>query len=148
MIGSLHWSLITLLELCFGCALLNYVQWRATGTVRVVGALICTGWAIQQTAWVVTGGANLLLELTCDVFILSYLWKRRGANTKADWWIFAMIPATMAIYIPAALYGPTWEGWWANRIIVAIQMMLGMPTPWRQKIGGSVSHGSVKHGSA
>lgn len=143
----MHWTLLALLELCAGCVLLNLIQWRAVGKPRLTGILVCSAWAVQQVWWAIDGN-SLVLTLTCDVLLLWYFLGRRASNHWSDWLICVLIPATMLIYVPEYLYGQTVRGWWLNWSLVAIQMLLGLPMGSRQKIGGSVSHGELKHGGA
>lgn len=60
MLGPFHWTLLALFELCFGCALLNFIQWRATGNVRWIGILVCAFWAAQELVWFKTGELAIL----------------------------------------------------------------------------------------
>lgn len=149
MIYGLHWTLLALLQLTAGCALLNFAQWRAVGVVRLSGLLICAAWAVQQTWWATTGDKSLALTLTCDGLLLWFFWSRRASNDWSDWLICALILATMTIYIPEYLNGETAQGWWLNTFLVMVQMVLGLPRGASQPIAGAVSHGRLRdHGGA
>lgn len=153
MTGPYHWTLIVLLQLCAGCLILNAVQWQLTRTVRMSGVLVCICWAVQQAWWLQTGDANPALMLACDALLIAYFISRYPSNDWTDWLIFALIPATMALYLPASLYGQTVEGWWLNWALVALQMMLGLPRPASQHSLSFYSHGSrqlrgIRHGGA
>lgn len=144
MIGGLHWTLWALVELCFGCLLLNFIQWRAVGAVRLSGIIVCATWAVQQAWWASTGLNSLALAIACDSLILLFFLSRRGANNASDWLIFALTPATMMIYIPEYLGEQTVQGWWINWSVVVAQMILGMPRGSRQRIPLEVTHGPLR----
>lgn len=149
----MHWTLVVLVFLCGLCAGLNIVQLAVTRTVRVAGLLICFAWAVQERYWWEHGYDSLALFVACDVAVIAWFlaeyFLRRRTFDRAERLIAATIPFTTALGTFAHLNGGhTPTSWWANISIVAGQMVLGLPMPRRQTIGGSVSHGSVKHGGA
>lgn len=149
----LHWTLVLLIFLCGLCAGLNAVQLALTRTVRVVGLLICLAWAVQQGYWWATGGDSFALFVICDAAIIAWFLaerflRHRDFDTR-ERIIAATIPLTTALGAYAWLRtGHTYSSWYINWLLVVGQMMLGLPTPRRQRIGGAVTHGSVKHGGA
>lgn len=145
----MHWTLATLCVLTILCAVANAAQWALTRTVRSSGILICSGWAVQQGYWWATGGDSIVLFAVCDAVIIAWFLSRHRAFDMGERLIAATIPLTTALGAYAWLRGGhTPASWWAGFYLVAGQMVLGMPTPRRQKIGGSVSHGSMRRGDA
>lgn len=149
----MHWTLALLIFLCGLCAGLNVVQFATTRTVRTVGLLICAAWAVQQAYWRRHGQDSIELFVACDALIIAWFlverWLRRRQFDMRERIIAAAIPFTTALGAYAWLRGGhTVESWWANWTLVAGQMMLGLPTPRLQMIGGSVTHGSIRHGGA
>lgn len=137
----MHWTLFALVELCVACAVLNIAQWRSTRTVRPIGLMICGVWIVQQTWWVFTGGNTLLMFLVCDVMLIAYLW--RYASNWSDELILTLLLAGMCVYTLERMYGQSVQSWWIGWILVAIEMLLGLPRSFRQRIPGSVSHGRL-----
>ena len=145
----MHWTLALLIFLCGLCAGLNIVQLVTTRSIRTVGVLVCLAWAVQQGYWWRTGGDSIALFAVCDAAIIAWFLSRRRAFDMGERLIAATIPLTTALGAYAWLRGGhTPASWWAGFCLVAGQMVLGMPTPRRQKIGGSVSHGSMRRGDA
>lgn len=146
---KMHWTLVLLIFLCGLCAGLNAVQIATTRSIRTVGVLICLAWAVQQGYWLRTGGDSIILFALCDVAIIAWFLSRSRAFDLRERLIAAMIPLTTAFGAYAWLRGGhTPTSWWANLSLVAGQMVLGLPTPKRQKASGSVSHGSMRRGDA
>lgn len=140
----MHWTLLALIEICIGCIVLNAVQWILTGQVRLSGLLICGAWAIQQSYWAAIGHDSVAIFLACDAIILAYFWFRKTANTMADWMAATCVVATVPIYMLADYWGQSDTSWWANWMLVAAAMIFSLPYAKGQKIGGAVTHGSLR----
>jgi hypothetical protein len=139
-----HWTLALLFGLCGLCAALNAVQFAMTRTVRTAGLLVCAAWAVQQGHWWATGGDSLALFLTCDALLIAWFLSRRRAFDLRERLVAAAVPLTTALAAFASINdGHTAASWWANYSLVAGQMLLGLPTPRKQPIGGAVSHGTL-----
>lgn len=141
----MHWTLQTLLWLCGACALLNAVQYALVGSVRTIGILICAAWGIQQLYWWEHHSDSLTLFIACDAAIIGWFLYLPRAFDLRERIIAASIPITTAIGISGRLAGGLTESWWwLNISIVAAQMIIGLPWPKFQRLGGVVSHGPMR----
>jgi hypothetical protein len=124
----MHWTILVLCLLTFLCAAGNAAHWILTRTVRTIGILICSAWAVQQGYWWAAGEDSIVLFVVCDAAVIAWFLTRKRRFDIAEKLIAATIPLTTALGVYAWLRGGhTATSWWANWWLVAGQMTVSLP---------------------